>query len=235
MKSNTTSLKIQNLLFGYSSPLFEKAISFSLSQPALISIIGPNGSGKSTFIKTLAGIIPPINGKILINNFNIHNISPKLRSQLVSIVLSQLPKNLNLTVKQIINCPDINSKKIAIQYTKIQHLLTKNFSSLSDGQKQLVMITKNICKNTPVILMDEPEAHLDPLNAQNIFLIAKKLSSNKIIFFVTHQIHLASKYSDFIWILSDKYFNLFKINDPELNLALNKTFPNLELLNTFSR
>lgn len=88
-------LEISNLIIGYHSAI-HKDINLDLYKGQLICIIGPNGIGKSTFLKTISKVIPPISGKILIENKLIQNLSNYETSKLISLVLTDYIDGFNL-------------------------------------------------------------------------------------------------------------------------------------------
>lgn len=216
-------VQIQNLSIGYIDCSIVNNINANINSSELICIIGRNGEGKSTFIKTLCNLIPSISGKILINTKNIKNLNDKEFSCLISVVLTTKISIPNITVKEFVAfgrypytnwIGNLNSKdklyvNSAIEYCGIKKIENREFSSLSDGEKQKVNIARAIAQNTPIIILDEPTAHLDLVNNIEIFKLLKLLTQeqNKTIIFSTHYIELALQLADKVCVINKGNFN----------------------------
>lgn len=212
-------VKIEELSIGYNSPIIAP-ISATINSGELIGIIGRNGQGKSTLLKTLAGIQPSISGSIKYNEKELSAISSKELSKLIGLVLTNKIQLNNTTVYDFVaygRYPYTNwigtetkEDKIiiekAISLCEIEPLKDKNYHELSDGEKQKVNIARVIAQNTPIILLDEPTAHLDLVNKLELFKLLKKLSTelNKSIIISTHQIELALQLCDTIWMIAEE-------------------------------
>ena len=205
---------LKNLFATYSGNNYSlKNISLEIHANSFTSVIGQNGSGKTTLLKILAGI-QKYSGSAQFQNYEINSISRKNFSRSVSFMLSA--KNFNpaypFTVQEIISMgrlpyrnlfSGLNSqdKKIifdSAEITHVTHLLNRNITSLSDGEKQLVLFACILAQNTDIILLDEPTASLDPDKSAKIFHILRKLKNNgKTIIAAIHDINSSFAYSDF--------------------------------------
>lgn len=213
-------LNIEALSIGYNKNVLIKNINLSASNNELVSIIGRNGEGKSTLIKSIVGFLEKIHGNILINNKQLESYSEKEKSKLISVVLTEKIALHNISVFDYVaygrypytnwlgmntnSDNDMISK--AINICGIKHLNDHLFSELSDGEKQKTNIARAIAQNTPIIVLDEPTAHLDLVNKLEVFKLLNKLvkEENKTIIISTHQIELALQLSDKIWMINNK-------------------------------
>lgn len=215
-------LSVHNLAIGYTSKheqnVISKSISFDIPKGQLIGVIGKNGIGKSTFLRTISGIQPRLEGKILLNENALESYSTKELAKHIGIVLTERLPESNLTVYELISLgrhPYTNwigklstrDKEIinrAIEHTQIEHLIHKKYFELSDGQLQKVLIARAIAQNTDIIILDEPTAHLDVHHTAETFNLLKTLSTefNKTIFVSTHEVNLALELSDIIFAFS---------------------------------
>jgi len=193
-------LRLDNLSIGYKYPL-QKNINIALSKGELVAIVGKNGSGKSTLIKTIAGILSPLSGKIF---FEDQLSSLSVLPTYLSVVLTDKPVE-NFTVEEILKLgrlPYTNignrllerDKKIidkVISRLKLEKYKTRYFGSLSDGEKQIVMIARAVIQETPIIILDEPMTHLDLENKARVLKLLKELALNgKLVLFSSHDINL---------------------------------------------
>jgi iron complex transport system ATP-binding protein len=183
--------------------LFEN-LDLHLTPGELICFMGSNGVGKSTLLKTLAGLLPPLTGKVNALNKN------------VALVLTDKITVTNMTVYDLvsfgqypyldwrISLSPSNMEIIedAIRQVHLESLRNRKLSELSDGQLQLVMIAKALAQQTPLILLDEPTAHLDLNNRVEVMNLLRSLSRQmgKSILVTTHELDLALQTADLIWL-----------------------------------
>ncbi len=199
-------LTLKNLVLGYKSQVLnKKEINLTVPKNGFIGVIGKNGAGKSTLLKTIAGILPPVKGDVLFDGQNIATFSVEQRSRLFSFVFANLPNQLPLRVSEILalnpNHIQLNIEE-AISTFELEPLLNKNFNTLSDGQKQRVILAKAFAQNTPILLLDEPETHLDISQNLKNFQILKSISKQKLVICASHDLHNILKFSDYLWLIS---------------------------------
>lgn len=211
-------LKIKSLSTGYNTHVVGSDINVALNVGDMVALVGPNGAGKSTLFKTLCGHIKPISGSIAINGSNIAEISPKERAKLMSVVLTERIDDMFMSVHDVVASgrfpyigmfgklgkTDENIIQDSLDIIGIKSLSDRLFNTLSDGERQKVMIAKAISQNTPIILLDEPTAFLDYPSKIELFSILKKLcvEQNKTIVFSSHDLELLLRYTDYLWVMA---------------------------------
>lgn len=226
-------MKTKDLSIGYEVGsidhiLFED-LNLELTSGELVCFMGPNGIGKSTLIRTLAGLQKPIAGAI--TAMDPHSIG---------LVLTDKLSASNMTVYDLVSYGrypflgwsltlQSNDKKLieqAIEQVHIQHLIDKKIFELSDGQLQMALIAKALAQDTPIMLLDEPTAHLDLNNRVEIMNLLRKISrtQQKAILIATHELDLALQTSDKIWLATDD--KRIKSGIPE-DLVLDGSFDNV--------
>ena len=211
-------LKTKDLHIGYKDKAILPPINVSLDEGNLIALIGPNGAGKSTLFKTLTAHIKPISGSIELFGKDLSEYSSKEKATLIGLVLTERPDDMFLKVYDVVasgRCPytnffgkiekeDENIIQESLDIVGINQLKDRYFNTLSDGEKQKVMIAKTLAQNTPIIFMDEPTAFIDYPSKIELFSLMKMLSKerNKTIIFSSHDLELLLRYTDDIWMIS---------------------------------
>lgn len=211
-------LKTKDLLIGYKDKAILPTINVALNEGDLIALIGPNGAGKSTLFKTLTAHIKPVAGEIELMGKDLSSYSQKEKARLIGLVLSSRPDDMFLKVYDVVasgRCPYTNffgkiekdDEKIiheSLEIIGINNLIDRYFNTLSDGEKQKVMIAKTIAQNTPIIFMDEPTAFIDYPSKIELFSMMKMLTKEqkKTIIFSSHDLELLLRYTDDIWMIS---------------------------------
>lgn len=215
-------IKIENLSTGFRSKretnkLLHKNLNLQINSSELICILGPNGAGKSTLLKTLLGFELPLEGKVVFNNTNLDQVSVREMAKLVSVVLTDKIDDLYLTAREIIATgrypygsftgklseDDLTKIESAEGKVGIGQLSNHKFTTLSDGEKQKVMIARAIVQATPFIFLDEPVAFIDAPSKIGIMQLLHQLvhEMGKGILMATHDIDSALNYADKIWLL----------------------------------
>lgn len=206
-------ISLSQLSVGYSSshPVISD-ISVELHSGQLACLIGENGIGKSTLLKTLTGFLPKLKGRLLLDNRDIESFSQQELARQVSIVLTQKPDVQNLTIEEIIGlgrspytgffgrlrAEDRLVVDDAIAAMGIEKLRGRMIQTLSDGERQKVMIAKALAQETSVILLDEPTAFLDFPSKVDTFQSLRNMAHerDKLILLSTHDLELAVRFAD---------------------------------------
>jgi iron complex transport system ATP-binding protein len=183
-----------------------------------VALIGPNGCGKSTLLRTIGGLLPPLSGTITIDDSNLESLSLKERATCFSLVLTEAVQVKYMSVFQLVSMGrhpyttyygqlTVSDKCLVKQALEAVHMIEfadRPFLELSDGERQRVMIAKALAQQTPVILLDEPTTYLDLPNRIETMMLLKQLTmtSGKTILVSTHEIDLAIRLADQIWLLN---------------------------------
>ena len=244
-------IKTQNLSIGYNGKPLMTDINVSLNAGDIVALAGPNGAGKTTLFKTLTASIKPVSGEVSLMGRNLSDYSATERASLFSLVLTDKPDDMFLKVLDIVAAGRYpymgllarlkdKDREIVMQSLDtvgITALAERNFISLSDGEKQKVMIAKALAQDTPIIFMDEPAAFLDYPSKIELIHLMKRLSreQGKTILFSSHDLELLLRYSDQMWLVAPK--KSLKVGSPkELvdNGIIDKYFPPISAKELFS-
>ncbi len=187
-----------------------KDIDFHVKKGEIVVICGPSGSGKSTLIRCINGLEDIDNGKIIVDNFDIHESKKNLkeiRSE-VGMVFQHfnlfphltILENITLAPTLVKNANKKDVKKIAMELlekVKLDHKADAYPADLSGGQKQRVAIARSLAMKPKVILFDEPTSALDPETIGDVLSVMKDLAKeNFTIVCVTHEMGFAKEVGD---------------------------------------
>jgi len=238
-------LTTQQLTIGYSrkgkTDVIQSGLDLKLRAGELVCLIGPNGSGKSTLLRTLTGLQKPLSGKTLIDGKEIIKLKQLEKALLIALVLTERIEIENATVYNLVslgrhphsnwwgNITDEEDAIIreAIEMVHLSHKMHQNINELSDGERQRAMIAKALAQDTPIIMLDEPTAHLDLPNRVEIMLLLHRLAhkTDKAILLSTHELDLALQAADRIWLMSaDKGVECGVPEDLVFNGSFNRAF-----------
>ena len=215
------TIQIKSLSTGYRGKknvaIVARNINASIRGGELTCLLGPNGAGKSTLLRTLSAFLPPVSGKITIMGRNLEDYSDKELSKTIGVVLTEKTDLRNMSVEDLIGLgrspytgfwgtlhdEDRRIVSEAIEMVGIGQLKDRMIQTLSDGERQKVMIAKALAQQTPVIFLDEPTAFLDFPSKVEIMQLLHTLSrtTGKVIFLSTHDLELALQMADTIWLM----------------------------------
>ena len=238
-------LTVQDLTIGYSrrgaTAVVQSNLNLQLRAGELVCLIGPNGSGKSTLLRTLSGLQKQLSGKIKIDGSEISKLKQREKALLISLVLTDRIDIENATVYSVvslgrhphndwwgsISAEDDLTILEAIEMVHLGHKIHHPINELSDGERQRVMIAKALAQDTPIIMLDEPTAHLDLPNRVEIMLLLHRLAHKtaKAILLSTHELDLALQAADQIWLISsDRGVECAVPEDMVFNGSFNRAF-----------
>jgi iron complex transport system ATP-binding protein len=235
-------LNLENLHVGYKSGSSNQKciagpINARMHAGELICLLGPNGSGKSTLIRTIAGLQSPLEGDAELDGVNVKKLKPAELARKLSLVLTDSVRSGNLDVYSLIslgrypysgwlgrlNAKDRKIIRWAIESTNTEQFIDRKVNQLSDGECQKVMLARALAQDTPLIILDEPTAHLDLPSRIELMRLLHQLArdTNKGILLSTHELDLALQVADKIWLL--KSDRTLESGTPE-DLVLNGVF-----------
>jgi iron complex transport system ATP-binding protein len=234
-------LATSGLSIGYksrnNSRVISKSLNLRLMPGEMVCLLGPNGAGKSTLMRTIAGLQPLMEGEITVVGRNLEKISPSEIAQKLSLVLTERVEAGNLTVREVVilgripytgwlgNLSSLDEEKIhwAMEVTETLAYQNHRINRLSDGERQKVMLARALAQDTPIILLDEPTAHLDLPSRVEMMRLLHQLARqmNKAILLSTHELDLALQAADKLWLMSQN--GEFISGTPE-DLVLNGSF-----------
>lgn len=220
-----TSVQLRELSIGYKTKGGVKTvaagISASLQQGELTCLLGPNGVGKSTLLRTLSAFQPKLDGTILLpDGRELDSVADRELSRIIGVVLTEKPDVKNMCAEELVamgrapytgfwgtlKADDRHVVEESMEQVGITSLRRRMVDTLSDGERQKVMIAKALAQQTPVVYLDEPTAFLDFPSKVEVMLLLRRISreAGKTIFLSTHDLELALQTADTLWLMESK-------------------------------
>lgn len=218
-----TILSCVNLSIGYRNQKtvvkeVSRDLNLQLRRGELVCLIGPNGAGKSTLIRTLTGIQPPISGEVHVCNRKIESLSPDEKAKIFSVVLTTPVQAGYLTAFDIValgrfpytnwagKLSDSDKAVVisALSSVGAEDLSYRFVQELSDGERQKVMIARALAQDPDLMVLDEPTAFLDLPHKIETMRILRNVAqkTQKSILLSTHDLNLAVRCADQLWIIN---------------------------------
>lgn len=189
-----------------------------LERGVLTCLVGTNGTGKSTLLRTMAGLVPPLGGRVCLDGAPLGSLPPRERAKLVAVVLTGRPEADHLTVAELVALgrtphtgfsgrlgeADRAAVGRALRLAGLAGMEQRTVRTLSDGECQRAMVARALAQATPVVLLDEPTAFLDFPTKRALFALLARLAhtEGKSVLASTHDLELARQAADRIWLLS---------------------------------
>lgn len=216
---NEIIMELKELNSGYDGRCIVGDVNLKVRSGEILTLIGPNGAGKSTLLKTITGSLNKISGSICIDMTELKDMSAIKLAQSMSVVLTDRINPELMTVRDIVSMgrypytgffgklsPDDEHKiDEALLMVDADKLSDMEFATLSDGQKQRIMLARAICQEPQVMVLDEPTSFLDIRYKLDVLRILKKLvkEMNMAVVMSLHEVELALKISDYIACVKD--------------------------------
>lgn len=205
-------LELKELSIGYKSRKLLSGVSASVGAGQLCVLLGTNGVGKSTLLRAISGLRRPLNGEVCYREENMHTMHVTARSRKLAIVLPQGAAGGGLKVMEIMRLARLQEREDerssqhvhrALAQMEITHLKDRHMDTLSDGERQKVMIARALAQDTPLLVMDEPTVFLDYPSRKKVMDVLAEYahSEGKTILCSSHDLHLVAGRADQIWVM----------------------------------
>ena len=222
-RASEIRLSVEQVSYAYSAnpsqaPLFTlEATSFQARPGEIVAILGPNASGKSTLLKLIAGTQQPLSGRVLLNGFVTHSLTPRIRAQRVAMVQQESPLMFPSRAWQFVlqgrhpysrtlhfeSDDDVLIARNALAQVGAEHLSDRWMDQISGGEKQRVILARALSQQPLLLLLDEPTLHLDIGSQVGLLDTLRRLAAENryTVVVVTHELNLAAQYADQIVLL----------------------------------
>ncbi|WP_435553174.1 heme ABC transporter ATP-binding protein, partial [Natrinema sp. CGMCC1.2065] len=193
-------------------------VSLTIEPGEFVGFVGPNGAGKTTLLRLISGALAPDSGSIAIDGTDVHGLSSRASSRLVSVVPQDTTLSFSFPVRDVVEMgrhphrsrfssatpADRAAVERALERTRTAELADRPIDEVSGGQRQRVVLARAIAQETPVMLLDEPTASLD-INHQveTLELVRELVAEGRTVVAAIHDLELAARYCDRLVLLAD--------------------------------
>ena len=188
-------------------------VDMRLHENELVGVLGPNGAGKSTLLRVLAGLELPSGGSIHLDGQSIDTMDASERARMVGYLPQKTPVSWPLSVERVVALGRLPhgdhtqgnaSIERAMEMTETADLRDRSISTLSGGERMRVLVARLLAVESPVLLVDEPIAALDPhFQLEFMELFRSQAHAGRGVMLVMHDLTLASRFCDRVVLLSD--------------------------------
>jgi iron complex transport system ATP-binding protein len=226
----TQAIEAEKLTLSYGDSIIINELDIQIPKGEITVFIGGNGCGKSTLLRSIARLLKPQAGSILLEGEAISKLSTKEVARRMAILPQSPSAPEGLTVLQLVkqgrypyqtwlkqwSGEDEKSVASALKATGIDHLKDRTVDSLSGGQRQRAWIAMTLAQDTDIILLDEPTTYLDMTHQIEILDLLYELNENegRTIVMVLHDLNLACRYAHNIVAIKDQ--KIFEQGKPEI-------------------
>ena len=218
----SSALIASQIDIGYSSGgrgrvVVAKALDLELVRGEVVCLVGPNGVGKSTLLRSVTGLQPLLGGSVEVESEDLHHLDMRARARKIGVVLTDRISVGVLSAHDVVSLGrhphtgwsgrmtshDLSVVEWALDAVGATDLKKRNINELSDGERQKIMIARALAQEPSIIVLDEPTAFLDLPRRVEIMGLLKRLvrSTNRAILLSTHDLDLAIRASDRMWLM----------------------------------
>lgn len=207
-------VQTEDLSVGYHGKVLLSDIALKVNKGEILVLIGPNGAGKSTIIKNIIREMNPISGNIYVKGRKISDFTSKEYAKTMSVVLTEKIKTEMMTCRDVVAMGRYPYTNYFGRLTKEDEVIVNeslkkvsaldiaenDFSQISDGQRQRIMLARAICQKPEVIVLDEPTSFLDIRHKIELLDILQEMAvkDNVAVIVSLHEIELAAKIADYV-------------------------------------
>lgn len=204
---------------GYDKKAVIRNVEIEALKGQMICLIGPNGAGKSTILRTLSGMLAPVEGTVYVGREDIRRIAPAELSRTMAVVLTEKLNVSMTTAYELVamgRMPytgffgrlserDHEIVRDCMRTVGAESLAEREYASLSDGEKQKILIARALAQQPELIILDEPTSHLDIKHRIEVVRILNRLSAEQglTVILALHDVDIAVKSCQFVLLVKD--------------------------------
>jgi iron complex transport system ATP-binding protein len=207
----TCSVVLEGVRAGYDGRTVLYDLSARLDAGTVVALLGPNGSGKTTLLRVLSKVLTPSVGSVLLGGDDLRNLSTKEAAQRVAVVPQFESPAFDFSVREIVAMArypwgDQGMRHVeqALKLTEMFESAERKFSELSGGERRRALLARALAQDTPVLLMDEPTAHMDIAHQLQTLRLARELAeAGRLVIAAMHDFSLTAAFADRVLLLHE--------------------------------
>ena len=213
------ALVLEDVSGGYGTRPVLKGVSFRVGAGEFVGVIGPNGSGKSTLVRGISRILPVLSGRVFLEGSDAAGMTRREIARRLAVVPQTQPLFYDFTVDEVVRmgrtphlgrfqlagATDREACRRAMEATEVYHLRGRSLAALSGGERQRALIARALAQQPRLLLLDEPDAHLDINHKVEVFDLLAELNRSEglTVVCISHDLNLAALYARRIILLTE--------------------------------
>ena len=205
----------EEIRLSYGAKEILKGVSLEVPDKQFVGVIGPNGSGKSTMLKCIYRVLKPTGGCVRLDGEGLNGISYRESAKKMAVLAQHNYYNFEFSVREVVlmgraphkktlerdNAEDYKIVDEALKTVGMFDFIERDFSTLSGGEQQRVILARALAQQTPCLILDEPTNHLDITHQLQLMRMVKNL--NVTVISAIHDLNIAAMFCDRIYVLKD--------------------------------
>lgn len=205
----------EDLQVGYGGKQILNPVRIGIKKGEILTLVGPNGAGKSTILKSVAAQLPPLGGAVYLDGADLLGMKGTERARRMAVMFTEKLHAEWMTCRDVVAAgrypytgrfgvlseEDWKAVDEAMEAVQVSELRERDFQTLSDGQRQRVMLARALCQEPELLLLDEPTSYLDIRYKLEFMAVLQELARRKKVAVILsiHELDLAERVSD--WVL----------------------------------
>jgi iron complex transport system ATP-binding protein len=236
----SSPLQATDLTCGYPGRPIVAALDVRLEPGEALAVVGPNGAGKTTLVRTLAGLTPPLEGRVLLGGVDLGELPPLERARRVAVLPQEIGDAEDLTVRELVElgrtphlglwgtpaAADRHAVETALRACQLEQLADRRLGEVSGGERQRARIALAVAQDAPLLLLDEPASHLDLRRRHELFELLGALRRDRrlALLIVLHDLAEAYREADRVLVLAAGRGRVLLADDPDRREKLAQAF-----------
>ena len=223
----------EDLQVGYGGKQILNPVRIGIKKGEILTLVGPNGAGKSTILKSVAAQLPPLGGAVYLDGADLLGMKGTERARRMAVMFTEKLHAEWMTCRDVVAAgrypytgrfdvlseEDWKAVDEAMEAVRVSELRERDFQTLSDGQRQRVMLARALCQEPELLLLDEPTSYLDIRYKLEFMAVLQELARRKKVAVILsiHELDLAERVSD--WVLCVSPGQESRFGRPEVMLT----------------